>query len=231
MPEQVIFHEYGDAALLVDIPAETYLERWDIARRLGHTLRAVDLPGLIDVVSTYENVVVIFDPLVTDSTVIRSVVTDQVAMSSPVPQVRRFLVPAVYGDEYGPDLADVARELSLTPSELIALHSSHDWTVRFTGSPVGAPYMDGVPLPRAVARMRAPRVRVAPGSVAMSGVQSSIYPAASPGGWRLIARTPTQLFDLDSDPPMAYAAGDLIRFVPIDIADWDHHALALEPQP
>lgn len=227
-PGPLVCHDYGDAALLVDIHADSYTQRWEIACDLGRALRGAGLPGLVDVVTTFQNVVLTFDPLITDSSAMRAAVADlsdrPVAILSP----RRFDVPAVYGGEHGPDLVDVAHELSMSPEELINLHTSQDWIVRFTGSPVGAPYMDGPVLPRAVARMSEPRVQVAPGSVAMSGLQSSIYPAASPGGWRLIARTPVLLFDIDRDPPTRYAAGDLIRFFPIDVRAWARHAHPLE---
>lgn len=230
-PAHVTCHDYGDAAVLVDIEGDTYDGRWDVARRLGRSLPEAGLPGLVDVVATFQNVMVSFDPLVTNSDTIKSAVIEQADHPGTSRPPRRLHVPAVYGGEHGPDLADVAAELSLTPEELVDLHTSADWIVRFTGSPVGAPFMDGTDLPQSVARMREPRVRVPAGAVALSGRQSMIYPAASPGGWRLIGRTPALLFDLDREPPMPYAAGDMIRFFPIGAAAWDDYAVRLGAGP
>jgi len=227
-PTRVSCHEYGDAAVLVDIEGDTYDDRWDVARRLGRSLPDAGVPGLVDVVATFQDVVVTFDPLVTDTDAIRSAIVEQAGRPGASALPRRFHVPAVYGGEHGPDLADVAAELSLTPDELVDLHTCADWTVRFTASPVGAPFMDGPDLPRSVARMREPRARLPAGSVAMSGQQSMIYPAASPGGWRIVGRTPSPLFDLDHEPPMPYAAGDVIRFFAIDATAWDDHAVRPE---
>lgn len=53
------------------------------------------------------------------------------------------------------------------------------------------------------------------GAVGIGGKQTGIYPLASPGGWRLIGRTPLRLFDPAGGGKLPYAAGDRIRFVPI----------------
>jgi inhibitor of KinA len=41
------------------------------------------------------------------------------------------------------------------------------------------------------------------------------YPLASPGGWRLIGRTPLRLFDPATVPPPLLRMGDRVRFIPI----------------
>ena len=51
--------------------------------------------------------------------------------------------------------------------------------------------------------------------------QTGIYPVASPGGWRLIGRTPLRLFDPGAESPFLLAPGDLLRFVPIDRGAFD----------
>jgi inhibitor of KinA len=37
----------------------------------------------------------------------------------------------------------------------------------------------------------------------------------SPGGWRILGRTPMRLFDADASPPALLAMGDGVRFLPI----------------
>jgi inhibitor of KinA len=53
------------------------------------------------------------------------------------------------------------------------------------------------------------------GSVGIAGHQTGIYPTASPGGWRLIGRTPLRLFDVARTPPAILQAGDYVRFVSV----------------
>jgi inhibitor of KinA len=38
---------------------------------------------------------------------------------------------------------------------------------------------------------------------------------ASPGGWRIIGRTPARLFQPEADPPVLLRMGDRVRFVPM----------------
>jgi inhibitor of KinA len=66
-----------------------------------------------------------------------------------------------------------------------------------------------------VPRRPSPRTRVEAGSVGIANGQCVIYPRATPGGWRLIGRTPLQLFDAHRDPPALLRAGDRVRFVAI----------------
>ncbi len=211
---QLACHEYGDAGLLVDVLADDPELRWAATRDLGEGFRSGDVPGVVDVVASFVNVFVQFDPLVTDHAAIEGAVVALAARPTQAPEPRTFDVPVVYGGDHGPDLASVAEALDLSPDQVVELHASEPWTIRFVGSPLGAPLMDGPPVPASVPRLASPRVRTEPGSVGMSGVQSIIYNAASPGGWRIVGRTQARLFDVHTPPHVPYRAGDAIRFVP-----------------
>ena len=214
-----ICHDYGDAALLVDVLADSYDDRWSATQSLGQALRGAGLPGLVDVVASFQNVFVSFDPLVTCPEEIRLAITRLEDRPGPLRQPSQFVIPVVYGGKYGPDLQSVAAELSMTTESVIELHTSSAWIVRFIG-PGGAPMMDGPPMPSSVRRLAEPRAKVSSGSVALSGQQSTIYAAASPGGWRLIGRTPAALFNLDREPHVPYRAGDSVTFARIEPAQW-----------
>jgi KipI family sensor histidine kinase inhibitor len=196
-PVRLHCREYGDAGLLVDVLADDYERRWASTQSIGEALRGAPPAGVLDVVASFENVFVGFDPLLTDHAAIRVAVEALLDHPAERAVARRFVVPVVYGGEAGPDLESVATTMDLTAGEVVARHVSEDWVVRFVGSPVGAPMLDGPRMPRSVPRLAEPRVRVPPGSVAVSGFQSMIYNAPSPGGWRLIGRSPAVLFDLD----------------------------------
>ncbi|OMH25473.1 hypothetical protein BKD30_06160 [Tersicoccus phoenicis] len=76
----------------------------------------------------------------------------------------------------------------------------------------------------AVRRLPTPRTRVRPGSVALADGFSAVYPAASPGGWRLIGNTAQPMWDAAADPPAAIRPGDTVRFVAADDAAVDDRA-------
>lgn len=216
--------EYGDAGLLVDFGDADPGRRWERAQSLGDALRRAAPLGLVDVVASFQSVFVSFDPLVTDRAAMEEIV-QEVAAHPPAPRPSRlFVVPVVYGGDHGPDLEETADLLGLSPGRLVERHSAQVWVVRFVGSPAGAPLMDGPRLPASVPRRAVPRPVVPPGSVGVSGFQSIVYNAASPGGWQLIGRSPAVLFDLGRTPPVEYAAGDRVRFLPVGPDDWGRWA-------
>ena len=69
----------------------------------------------------------------------------------------------------------------------------------------GFAYMGRVDPSIAAPRHRVPRERVPAGSVGIAGVQTGVYPVDSPGGWQLIGRTTTVMFDANRDRPSLLA--------------------------
>lgn len=125
-------------------------------------------------------------------------------------------VPVCYGGEHGPDLADVAAHAGLSIDDVVQRHVRGDYRVAMVGFAPGFPYLLGMDRALAMPRLDAPRARIAAGSVGIAEAQTGIYPQASPGGWRLIGRTPLALFDATREPPSLLRPGDRVRFVAID---------------
>ena len=128
-------------------------------------------------------------------------------------------LPVVYGGDAGPDLDALALENGLDAAEIVRRHSGCAYTVAFLGFRPGFPYLLGLDPALAAARLPTPRSHVPAGSVGIAGAQTGVYPAAGPGGWRIIGRTAKALFDPATDPPSLLAPGDRLRFVPVDPAD------------
>ena len=139
------------------------------------------------------------------------------ATESTIAQPSRVIeIPVCYGAGFGEDFDAVAIELGLAPTELIARHSAPLYTVAMIGFAPGFPYLSGLDPTLALPRLATPRTRVPAGSVGIGGAQTGIYPRESPGGWRLIGRTPLTLFDPQRAAPSLLAPGDRVRFVAID---------------
>ncbi|NUU16077.1 allophanate hydrolase subunit 1 [Cellulomonas humilata] len=112
----------------------------------------------------------------------------------------------------GADLDDVARLAGLSVDDVIARHTGVLYTVAFGGFMPGFAYLVGLdPLLR-VPRLDSPRERVPAGSVAIADEFSAVYPAATPGGWRLLGRCDVELFDVDREPPALLQPGTRVRF-------------------
>jgi inhibitor of KinA len=138
------------------------------------------------------------------------------AGTAEVPAPRRVTVPVWYDARVAPDLETVTREKGMTVDELIALHTGREVLVYMLGFRPGFPYMGTTDERLEVDRLATPRLAVPAGSVALAGRQTGIYPVASPGGWRIIGRTPWRLFDPGRAEPFRLLPGDLVRFKAID---------------
>lgn len=133
----------------------------------------------------------------------------------PDPPARLVTIPVRYGGADGPDLDDVARLTGLPAGEVIARHAAATYSVRFLGFTPGFAYLGPLDPSLVCPRLDRPRRAVPAGSVAIAADQTAVYPASTPGGWRLIGRTTQVMFDPRREPMSLLAMGDLVRFEPL----------------
>lgn len=194
-----------------------------ISARLG--------PAVLEVVPAYRSLLVLHDPLRRPRARLVRRIERLAALvgEAPAPGPRRVLrLPVCYGGDLGPDLADVARHARLEPAEVIAIHARPVYRVYMLGFTPGFPYLGGMSPRLSCPRLVVPRTRIPPGSVAIGGTQTGVYPVESPGGWRLVGRTPVRLFEPASRTPFLLAAGDGLRFVPVEREEFEAVAQEVE---
>ena len=121
-------------------------------------------------------------------------------------------IPVVYGGEYGPDLEALSDTTGLSADEIVALHTGSEYRVDMVGFTPGFAFIGGLDQKLRVPRRPEPRQRVEPGSVGIADGRTGLYAMASPGGWTLIGRTPSRLFDAEADQPFALQPGMRVRF-------------------
>lgn len=207
----------SDTALLAVLAERPSEEATASVLALREALAAAPPPGLVDLRPAYASLLVVFDPRAAAyAEVARAVRRALPAPGLPLgPAARTVEVPVCYGEECAADLAVVARQAGLAPGEAAALHAGATYRVAFLGFSPGFAYLLGLPPALATPRLPAPRPRVPAGSVAIAGGQAGLYPRATPGGWRLVGRTPLRLFDPVREEPSALRPGDAVRFRPV----------------
>ena len=215
----------GDSALRVAATTEDREAGWRLVHHLARQLDRAQLPGVICTIPTYDALLIELDPVeVSGSRLMPALarLIDDIDIDQPVSaHPREFEIPVLYDDDGSLDLQDVARAQGITPQEVVSLHSGSSYIVRCLGAPGGSPMLDGPPFPHPVPRLASPRAHVPQGVVSVAGRQATITPAAAPGGWCLIGRTPLTDLDLAAEPLVPYAPGDVIAFRPIDRAEYD----------
>jgi inhibitor of KinA len=125
-----------------------------------------------------------------------------------------------YEPEFGLDLGDIALRVGLSVEEVIRRHSTAEYRVLMMGFVPGGPYMGGLDPAINLPRRTTPRTQVIQGSVALANLQVVIYPFTTPGGWHIVGRTPSLLFDANRESACLLAPRDRVRFVPISAADF-----------
>ncbi|ALE07405.1 allophanate hydrolase [Arthrobacter sp. ERGS1:01] len=217
--------ESGDSALRVVATLDDAELNWSLVHRLAQWLEASGADGVHGAAPTYDSALVEFDPLTTSARQVGAFIQLGLRQlgheDTPTREPRSFEVPVVYGGDFGPDLADVARHQGLTTEQVVALHSAGPYKVRCLGAPAGSPMMDGPDFPLPVPRLKDPRISVPAGAVAVAGRQAVIAPAAAPGGWCVIGRTPLTVLDITRDPLVPYLPGDTITFRPIAAVEFE----------
>jgi len=187
---------------------------------------------IIDQVTSYASLLLIFDPLKADQYAIRQVIhqtlmsTDETADSAAPASKPCLELPVYYSEASGPELALISQHSGLSIEEVIALHQSLTYRVYAIGFAPGFAFLGQVDERIAMPRLSTPRLKVPRGAVGIADRQTAIYPEVSPGGWNLIGLCPKRMFDPEATPTMPVSVGDEVRFKAISKDEF--HALGGE---
>ena len=208
----------SDSSILVEFGDRIDSEIQDHVLGLFHALCALDDRRIRNLHPGYVSLLVDFDPLALSHQDVLALIESLRSNRAPAARDGSAIVaiPVCYDVEFGPDLADVSAYTGLSAEEVIRLHSSATYRVCFLGFTGGFAYLGGMPEVLHTPRLATPRRAVAAGSVGIAGGQTGIYPTETPGGWRLIGRTPVQMFNPLAQPPTRVQSGDIVRFDPIN---------------
>ncbi|OOZ40629.1 5-oxoprolinase subunit PxpB [Solemya elarraichensis gill symbiont] len=194
----------------------------DVSARVGRALAIVRQslgPLLTDLVPSYTSLLLYYDPDRIDHEQLHQylveLLDDDAADLQESVSSALLEVPVYYGEEVALDLQALSEFAGLAPDEVISIHSDSPYRVYAIGFAPGFAYLGKVDQRIAMPRMQKPRLRVPAGSVAIADSQTAVYPAATPGGWRIIGRTPMQMIDWESDSLTQIEVGAEIRFRPI----------------
>jgi KipI family sensor histidine kinase inhibitor len=212
---------YAEFADTVDLETNAALQA------LAAALRDRRLPWIRDVIPALCGIAVHFDPdhpelpgSIVES--FRALLEESFKKAGRYERAGRLIeLPVCYDREFGIDLADLSKNLSLEEEEIIRRHTVTEHLVLMMGFSPGQPYIGGLDPKLALPRRATPRTRVPAGSVGIANAQTCVYSYETPGGWHVIGRTPVALFEPARNPPSLFAPCDRVRFVPVSRAEYD----------
>jgi inhibitor of KinA len=214
------FQWASDQSLLVYFGQEITLQAHQQVRRLLRLLELEPIAGVRNLHPAYCSLLVKFDGLRLRHDEVEAILRRYLERLEEIklPEPRLVEIPVCYGEEFGPDLAEVCAIHGLTPAQAIELHASAEYLVYFLGFVPGFAYLGELPEALVTPRLAVPRRRVPAGSVGIAGNQTGVYPFSTPGGWRLIGRTPVAMFRDEREGLSLLSIGDRVRFAPISEA-------------
>ena len=212
----------GDNSIIIELGDDISREIQQKVKKVSSFFEEHSFDWMIETVPGFTTVAVFYDPLKIETTtlpyetVCEELTTLLVGLSVDQDAEPRIVeIPVCYGGEFGPDLEEVAEHNGITPEEVIDIHSNGEYIVYMIGFAPGFPYIGGMSEKIAAPRRKNPRLKIPAGSVGIAGKQTGVYPIETPGGWRLIGRTPLKLFLPDGDTPSLLQAGDQIKFIQV----------------
>jgi KipI family sensor histidine kinase inhibitor len=217
----------GDSAAFIEFSEVLDLAVNEAAQTLASQIRVKALPWIVDIVPALGGVALHFDMAhaeLPDSPLEATQRLVSECLSMPDEQERapeRLVeIPVCYEPEFGLDLADIAASVGLSVDDVIRRHAAAEYKVLMMGFVPGGPYMGGLDPAINLPRRSSPRTKVIQGSVALANLQVVIYPFTTPGGWHIVGRTPSLLFDANRHPASLLSPRDRVRFVPISAAEF-----------
>ena len=177
--------------------------------------------AIVDVVPTFRSLTVHYNPLLVDGQRLGEMLQGLAASSGAVRSVgRTWRIPVCFDADLAPDLAGLAAAKNMTCEQVVALMTEATFQVYMIGFMPGFPYMGGLPTVLEMPRLPSPRKAVPARSLAFAGARCAVYPWESPGGWRLLGRTPVPFFSASESAPALLAAGDCVRWQAIERAEY-----------
>ncbi|ADL08571.1 5-oxoprolinase subunit PxpB [Thermosediminibacter oceani] len=206
----------GDTAIVVEYGDEISEECNSMVLNIYNFLKRCNVDGVVSMIPTYRSLLIKYNPLkIGFEELVECVKKADMEESGSLFKPRVIEIPVAYGGEFGPDLDFVAEYHNMTPEEIIEIHMEPLYRIYMLGFTMGFAYLGGMSEKIATPRLETPREKIEAGSVGIAGGQTGIYPLDSPGGWRLIGRTPVKLYDPRRENPILLEAGNYIKFVRI----------------
>ncbi len=230
MPEtsekkQAHYHPAGDSGLIVEFGDRLDVRINNAVLAFDARLRRAAIEGVSETAPTIASVLIRFDPLALPLERLEGELDTLLAeadwLAAPPPEGRkRWRIPALYGGEAGPDLAETADLIGVDEAALVREHAESVQRVLMLGFAPGFAYLGQLPERWDLPRLTKPKPQVPPGSLSVAVRQSTFTATTIPTGWRTIACSPFLSFDLSRDPAFLLEPGDEVAFEPIEPADF-----------
>ena len=180
-----------------------------------------NLEGVLNYTPSYNKLIINFDLEKINSSKIKDFLKSVNFSKLNISQnSKKWTIPICYDFEM--DLTNMSKTLKMDKDEIIDTHLNTNFFIYMVGFIPGHPFMGDLDSKLFLNRLKTPRVKIPAGSVGIVEKFCNIYPYESPGGWNIIGRTPTRLFNKENESsPCLLSPGDSVKFKSISKKEFE----------
>ena len=215
----------GDCGIVCDFGEEVNREINSNVIKLFHHIKKQilkgSLDGILNYTPSYNKLTISFDLEKINSSKIKDFLNSvDFSKLNTSQNSKMWTIPICYDFEM--DLTNMSKTLKMDKDEIINTHLNTNFFIYMVGFIPGHPFMGDLDSKLFLNRLKTPRVKIPSGSVGVVEKFCNIYSYESPGGWNIIGRTPTKLFNKkDESNPCLLSPGDSVKFKSISKKEFE----------
>ena len=207
----------GDASIYCDFGNEVDKKTNSKVIKYFKTLQVKKIKGITNIIPSYNKLIITFNLNQINFNDLKKKILNLEIDYTEKPITKKIKIPICCDNEYGPDIERLKNKLNMTKKEIITLFLNKTYYCYMTGFIAGMPFLGDINKSIRLNRIETPRVKVPQGSVGLTEQFCNIYSFESPGGWNIVGRTPTKIFDHNnSNAPNLINPGDEVIFYEIN---------------
>ncbi len=207
----------GDASIYCDFGNEINKKINSQVIKYFRTLQVKKIRGVTNITPSYNKLIVTFNLDQINFKELKKKILNLNIDYKEKPINKKIKIPICCDNEYGLDIARLENNLKMSKKEIITSFLSKTYYCYMTGFIAGMPFLGDINKSIRLNRLETPRVKVPQGSVGLTEQFCNIYTFESPGGWNIVGRTPSKIFDHNNlNTPNLISPGDEVKFYEIN---------------
>ncbi len=197
------------------------------AQVFARLVEGANIAGVDEIVPSLASVLVRFDPVKTNRIEMTAALDDLLSardtgwadLALP-PPLRRWTIPAAFGDEFGPQMDEAAACVGLPSPKALTELTNARLRVLAIGFAPGQPYLGLLPDAWNIPRQSALTPQVPAGALVVAVRQVVLFANPSATGWRWVGQTAFRPFRPEQTDAFALRIGDEVQFEPVATSEF-----------
>ena len=207
----------GDSALYCDFGNEVNQKINSNVIKYFKNLSNNKIKGVTNITPSYNKLIISFDLEIINCKELEKKI-NRIDLENFEKEEKKIIeIPICIDEEFSLDLNRLTKNLKTDENEIIKSFFNKEYFCYMTGFIAGMPFLGDIDNKIRLKRLETPRVKVPKGSIGITEQFCNIYTYESPGGWNIIGKTPTKIFDkFNFNNPTKINPGNSVVFYKIN---------------